>query len=220
VEGVRECDRARIATLKYDREELGNFSNIPGLLLKSKGRSGTKVKTRKGVFRRSRMRNPILQAIDIATKITRWLAILAAVGMAVLMIVNFTDVIGTKFFLRSVPGALDISEELMVFLTLLPIAFIALERGHIRIILLEGRMTPVVRFVLQIIQYVIAVLITGFITWRVFVQFQKTVKFMQLKEGLDLPVWPANLATVIAFGFLTLVWMLLLAKTLAVGVER
>jgi TRAP-type C4-dicarboxylate transport system permease small subunit len=130
------------------------------------------------------MGNPILQAIDIATKITRWLAILAAVCMAVLMIVNFTDVIGTKFFLRSVPGALDISEELMVFLTLLPLAFIALERGHIRIILLEGRMTPVVRFVLQIIQYVIAVLITGFITWRVFVQFQKTVKFMQLKEGL------------------------------------
>jgi len=36
---------------------------------------------------------------------------------------------------------------------------------------------------------------------------------MQLKEGLDLPVWPANLAVVISFGFLTLVWILLLAKT-------
>ncbi len=166
------------------------------------------------------MRNVVLQAFDVATKITRWLAILAAVCMAVLMAVNFTDIIGTKFFLRSVPGALDISEELMVFLTLLPIAFIALERGHIRITLLEGRMPPAVRFVLQIIQYVIAMLITGFITWRVFVQFQKTLEVMQLKEGLDLPIWPANLAAVISFGFLTLVWMLLLAKTLAVGLER
>jgi TRAP-type C4-dicarboxylate transport system permease small subunit len=136
------------------------------------------------------------------------------------MIVNFTDIIGTKFFLRSVPGALDISEELMVLLTLLPIAFVALERGHIRITLLEGRMPLTVRFVLQIIQYVIAMLITGFITWRVFVQFQKTLEFMQLKEGLDLPVWPANLVTVISFGFLTLVWMLLLAKTVVVGLER
>ena len=97
------------------------------------------------------MRNVVLQAFDVATKITRWLAIIAAVGIAVLMIVNFTDIIGTKFFLRSVPGALDISEELMVLLTLLPIAFVALERGHIRITLLEGRMPPVVRFVLQII---------------------------------------------------------------------
>ncbi len=166
------------------------------------------------------MRNFVLQAFDVATKITRWLAIVAAVSIAVLMIVNFTDIIGTKFFLRSVPGALDISEELMVLLTLLPLAYVALERGHIRITLLEGRMPPAVRFVLQIIQYVIATLITGFITWRVFIQFQKTVEVIQLKEGLDLPIWPANLATVISFGFLTLVWMLLLAKTVVVGLER
>lgn len=154
------------------------------------------------------------------TKITRWLAILAAVSIAVLMIINFTDIIGTKFFLRSVPGTLDISEELMVLLTLLPIAFVALERGHIRITLLEGRLPLAVRFVLQIIQYVIATLITGFITWRVSAQFHKTLEFMQLKEGLDLPIWPANLVTVISFGFLTLVWMLLLAKTVVVGLER
>jgi TRAP-type C4-dicarboxylate transport system substrate-binding protein len=58
---------------------------------------------------------------NVVTKITRCLAILGAVSIAVLMVVNFTDIIGTKFFLRSVPGALDISEELMVLLTLLPI---------------------------------------------------------------------------------------------------
>jgi len=166
------------------------------------------------------MRNFVLQAFGVVTKITRWLAILAAVGMALLMIVNFTDIIGTKFFLKSVPGALDISEELMVLLTLLPLAFVALERGHIRITLLEGRMTPTVLFVLQIIQYAIATLITGFITWRVSVQFHKTVEIMQLKEGIDLPIWPANLVTVISFGFLTLVWMLLLARTVIAGLER
>ena len=166
------------------------------------------------------MRNFVLQALDIATKITRWLAILAAVSIAVMMVVNFADIVGTKFFLRSVPGALDISQELMVLVSLLPLAFIALERGHIRITLLEEHLPSVVRFVLQIVQYVIATLITGFITWRVFVQFQKTVEVMQLKEGLDLPLWPANLAVVISFGFLTLVWILLLAKTWVVGLER
>ncbi|UCH07815.1 MAG: hypothetical protein JSV55_02155, partial [Deltaproteobacteria bacterium] len=88
------------------------------------------------------MRDFVLQAFDVVTKVTRWLAILGAVSLAVLMVVNFIDIIGTKFFLRSVPGALDISEELMVLLTLFPIAFVALERGHIRITLLEGRMTP------------------------------------------------------------------------------
>jgi len=166
------------------------------------------------------MKNFVLQALDVATKITKWLAILAAVSIAIMMVINFTDIIGTKFFLRSVPGALDISEELMVLVTLLPLAFIALERGHIRITLLTDHMSPAVRFVLQIIQYVIATLITGFITWRVFVQFQEAVEIMDLKEGIDLPIWPANLAVVIAFGFLTLVWALLLAKTLLVDLER
>ena len=166
------------------------------------------------------MRNFVLRAIGVATKVTKWLAILAAVSIAVMMVVNFTDIIGTKFFLKSVPGALDISEELMVFVTLLPLAFIALERGHIRITLLTDHMSAAVRYGLQIIQYVIATLITGFITWRVFVGFQETVKVMDLKEGIDLPIWPANLAIVIAFGFLTLVWVLLLAKTLVVGSEQ
>jgi TRAP-type C4-dicarboxylate transport system permease small subunit len=145
---------------------------------------------------------------------------LAAVSIAIMMVINFTDIIGTKFFLRSVPGALDISEELMVLVTLLPLAFIALERGHIRITLLEEHLPSIVRFVLQIVQYVIATLITGFITWRVFAQFQKTIEVVSLKEGIDLPIWPANLAVVISFGFLTLVWILLLAKKLVVGSEQ
>jgi TRAP-type C4-dicarboxylate transport system permease small subunit len=166
------------------------------------------------------MRNFVLQTHAVTMKITRGLVFLAAVSIAIMMVINFTDIIGTKFFLSSVPGALDISEELMVLVTLLPLAFIALERGHIRITLLEEHLPSIVRFVLQIVQYVIATLITGFITWRVFVQFQKTIEVVSLKEGIDLPIWPANLAVVIAFGFLTLVWMLLLTKTLVVGSEQ
>lgn len=160
----------------------------------------------------------ILQAFKVVTQITRWLAIIASVSMAILMIVNFTDIVGTKFFLKSVPGALDISEELMVLLTLLPIAFIALERGHIRITLLEEHLPMAIRLILQMIQYGVGMMITGFVTWRVCVQFLKTVEVVQLKEGIDLPIWPANLAVVIAFGFLTLAWFLLFTKTLVVGI--
>jgi TRAP-type C4-dicarboxylate transport system permease small subunit len=166
------------------------------------------------------MRAITLSLLDIAVKVTRWLTIVAAVCIAFLMFVNFFDIIGSKFFLKSVPGALDISEELMVCLTLLPISYVALERGHIRITLLEERLSPRVQFILRILQYLIATLITGFITWRVFVQFEKTLRIMQLKEGIDLPIWPGNLAVTISFGVLTLVWALLLIKTVVEGVEK
>ena len=134
--------------------------------------------------------------------------------MAVLMLVNFTDIIGTKFFLKSVPGALDISEELMVLVTLLPIAYLALERGHIRITLLEDRLPGSVRHLLRVIQHFLSAIVMGFVTYRVFIQFQKTFKIVQLKQGLDLPIWPANLAVVVAFGFLSFVFLLLFARAI------
>lgn len=162
----------------------------------------------------------ILQAHQWATRVTKWMTVVAAFCVGLLMAVNFTDIIGTKFFLKSVPGALDITEELMVWLTLLPIAYIALERGHIQITLLEEAMPQTVRFVFRVIQYVIAILISGIVTSRAFVQFSKTLGVMQMKEGLELPIWPSNLIVVIAFGFLTIIWILLFSKTIVEGLKR
>ena len=165
------------------------------------------------------MKKFVLRLFDWIAKITKWLTIVAACCIAMMMVILFLDIFGTKFFHVSIPGALDISEELMVFLTLLPLAYLAAEKGHIKITLLESHLPPGIRFIVEIVQYLIATAICGIITWRVFVQFQKTFQFLTLKEGIDLPIWPSNLVTVIAFGFLTLVWFLQLAKTLVTKLE-
>lgn len=165
------------------------------------------------------MKKFILQLLDWVTIISKWLTILASCCIAVMMVIVFADIVGTKFFKVSIPGALDISEELMVFLTLLPLAYLAAVKGHINITLLESRWSPGIRFIIEIFKYVIATAISAIITWRVFVGFQKAYQVMELKSGLDMPTWPANLATVIAFGFLTLAWFLQLAKTLVTGME-
>lgn len=166
------------------------------------------------------MKDFVLRLIDIMTKVTKWQVILAAMGIAAMAFINFTDVVLAKFFKHSVPGALDITEEVMVLVALFPIAYICLERGHIHISIVKNIMHPILKFVIEIFQYLLAALISGFITVRTFAQFQKTVSIMTLKEGIDLPIWPANLATAIAFASLTLVWILLLAKTLVAGVEQ
>ncbi|MBN1626634.1 MAG: TRAP transporter small permease [Deltaproteobacteria bacterium] len=166
------------------------------------------------------MKDLVLGAIEIATKVTKWLVFIAAVAIGVMAIINFTDVVLAKFFKHSIPGALDITEEVMVLVALFPISYLALERGHINIAMLRNIMGPALRFIVEVFQYTLAALICGFITVRVFAQFQKTLAFMTLKEGIDLPIWPANLATAIAFAFLTIVWVLLLAKTLVAGVKK
>jgi TRAP-type C4-dicarboxylate transport system permease small subunit len=166
------------------------------------------------------MKDFILHLIGITTKVTRWLVVIAAVGIGLMAAINFIDVVGAKFFGVSVPGALDITEEVMVLVALFPLAYIALERGHINITMVKDVMNPVLRFIIEIIQYIIAALVSGFITVRTFAQFQTTISTMTLKEGIDLPIWPANLATSIAFAFLTIVWVLLLAKTTVNGIHR
>jgi TRAP-type C4-dicarboxylate transport system permease small subunit len=166
------------------------------------------------------MKDLILGLINIATKVTRWLAVIAAVGIGLMAAINFIDVVGAKFFGVSVPGALDITEEVMVLVALFPLAYIALERGHINITMVKDVMNPVLRLIIEVIQYIIAALVSGFITVRTFVQFQTTLSTMTLKEGIDMPIWPANLATSIAFAFVTLVWVLLLAKTAVTGVKK
>jgi TRAP-type C4-dicarboxylate transport system permease small subunit len=162
----------------------------------------------------NQMKKIILQLFDWTEIISKWLTVLAACCIAIMMVIVFADIVGTKFFKVSIPGALDISEELMVFLTLLPLAYLAAQKGHINITLVESRLSPGPRFILDIIKYGIATVITGIITWRVYFGFLKAYQVMELKGGLNMPTWPANLVTVIAFGFLTLVWFLQLAKTL------
>lgn len=166
------------------------------------------------------MKDLFLALIDSAKKVTKWLVVIAAVAIGVMEIIDFTDVVMAKFFKHSVPGALDITEEVMVLVALFPIAYIALERGHIHISMVRNIIHPALHFCVEILQYVLAALISGFITIRVFAQFKTTLATMTLKEGIDMPIWPANLATVIAFAFLTLVWVLLLARTLVAGVKK
>jgi len=163
------------------------------------------------------MKDLVFGLIKLATKVTRWLVLIAAVGICFIMIINTVDIIGTKIFGMSVPGALDITEEVMVLVALFPVAYLCLERGHFSIYLVRNMMHPAVRFIIEIIQYLVAALISGFVAVQTFTQFQTALKTMTLKEGIDLPIWPATLATTVAFAFLTLVWLLLLARTIVTG---
>jgi TRAP-type C4-dicarboxylate transport system permease small subunit len=166
------------------------------------------------------MKSVVLRAIDAVTRATKWVTIFATVCIAIMMVIITIDIVGSKWFKWSLPGTLDFSEELMVLLTLLPVAYVALERGHIRITFLEERMPQAGRFSLQLLRYTVGMLIMGFLSWRTFTQFQYVLKTMQVKEGINFPIWPANLAVVLSFGFLALVYLLLLAKTLTAGAEK
>jgi TRAP-type C4-dicarboxylate transport system permease small subunit len=158
--------------------------------------------------------------VNVITKVTKWVAIASTIFIAAMLIINVIEVVGSKWLHWSLPGHLELTEQLMAFVTILPIAFIALERGHIRITMVVDRFTPVVNFIIEVIGHVLGILVMGFFTWRVFVQMQYTINANLTTPTLSYPVWITNLAIMIGFGLLALSLLLLLVKLLVVGPKK
>lgn len=155
-------------------------------------------------------------SIDVLTKVTRWFAFAAAAFLGVAMMIGFIDVIGGKFFNLPFIAMKEFTEELNVGLVFLAIGYLAMERGHIRITLLESHLSVRIRFALRIFSNVVGILVIGVLSWGAFVQLQIQVVENVYKFGeVSIPVWPGGLAVFLGFVFLLIALMLLLGKQLA-----
>lgn len=139
------------------------------------------------------------------------------IALFLMMAINVVDVLGTKLIGASIPGTIDFTEELMVFLTMLPLAYVALGERHIRFCLIEERLPLKVRRPLRAFQFALASSICAFVTWRTFFHLRGVLETMEMKRGVDFPVWPASLTVCFSFGLLTLAWALLLVEVLRGG---
>uniref|UniRef100_A0A7C2P4J4 TRAP transporter small permease n=1 Tax=candidate division WOR-3 bacterium TaxID=2052148 RepID=A0A7C2P4J4_UNCW3 len=147
-------------------------------------------------------------------KLVLWLMLSAGAFLFFAMGINICDIISTKIFKVSIPGTIDFTEECMVFLTMLPLAFVALEKKHIKFSILEEQFSPKVKKLMKLIQYVLSLGISGFVCVRTFYNFLQSVKVMEMKRGVDLPIWPATFIVFFSFLILTLVWGVLLVESL------
>ena len=158
--------------------------------------------------------------LDVVTKVTKWVAIVSTIFIAAMLLINVIEVVGSKWFHWSLPGHLELTEQLMALVSILPIAFIALERGHIRITMVVDRFAAAGSLAIEVIGYLLGILVMGFFTWRVFVQMQYTMNINITTLTLSYPVWVTNLAIMIGFGLLALSLLLLLVKILVVGPKK
>jgi len=159
------------------------------------------------------------KVIDIVTTVTKWLTIVSAICIAAMLLVNIIEVIGRKWFNWSLIGYLELTEQLMVFVSILPMAYIAMERGHIRITMVSDRLPAAGRFALEIFGYVLGIIVMVFCTWRAFAQMQYAMKIHLSTNTLSIPIWPTNLVIMIGFGLLFFSWLLLLIKKIVIAVQ-
>jgi len=164
------------------------------------------------------------QLVDfILTKITGWYVIIAELAALIIMLLSVADVIGAKFFNNGIPSATELVEQLNVPLVFGAVAFVTLERGHIRIDSLDSRMSETVKYILKIFSRVLEILVCGFLSWRSFLLVQDMVENFYRNSGTwTFPLAPFAAAVMIGFILLTIASMLCLGREITAnqGVKK
>ena len=160
-------------------------------------------------------RNLLLSTEAVITKIIRWFVILSAASAAAMMVIAFVDVVGSKFFNWSLKGAAEFIEELNVLLVFLAIGYVELERGHIRIAVLEKFMFKGLLYIFKLFRYLIGMLVIGILSWRTLIFAKKMLATGVVKNSpIDFPIWPSAMVVFLGFAFLTIAFILLLGKAI------
>ncbi|OGO17457.1 MAG: hypothetical protein A2Z02_03540 [Chloroflexi bacterium RBG_16_48_7] len=160
----------------------------------------------------------IWQKIDfILEKILSWYVIVAEIAAIAIMLLSVVDVVGSKFFNQGIPSAIELVEQLNVPLVFGAIAFVAIERGHIRIDSLDAAWSTSVKYLLKIFSRIVEMAVCGFLSWRSLILVQDMIeKFARSTGSIMFPLLPFGLSVLIGFILLTVAAILGIGREIMV----
>ncbi len=131
----------------------------------------------------------------------------AYIGMAFiipLMLLTTGDIVGRKFFSKTIPGTFEISEYILAVFILLGAAYTQQVKGHVGVDFLTSRLSPRVRNVCEIITTVLSMFIIGIVVWQ---GWAEGIIERAVSDQLRIPQYPFRLLVAVG-GFL--LWLELL----------
>ena len=120
------------------------------------------------------------------------------------MLLTTGDILGRKFFSKTIPGTFEISEYILAVFILLGAAYTQQVKGHVGVDFVTSRLSPRVRTLCEILTTLLSLFIIAIVIWQGFLEGirEKTVSDM-----LRIPQYPFRLLVSIG-GFL--LWLELL----------
>ena len=121
------------------------------------------------------------------------LVLLGSAGMMLSMLLCVADVIGTNFLDYPVPGTLEITESTMVLIVFGALAFTQGKRGHIRVEILHGYMSPRVQSFFDLVTHVLAFVFFLLLAWYSVGELSYSWQIREATMGtIRLPLYPAR----------------------------
>ena len=123
------------------------------------------------------------------------------------MFFQVCDVAGRYLFSMPLPGTMEISESVLVFITFLCAANVLARGGHIRVTILIDRLSPTQRLWADLFCFLVGFSITLLIAWRAFLYGLYSYKVHDTAgtgTAFDLPLYPAKFAFFVGIAMLSL----------------
>lgn len=121
-----------------------------------------------------------------------------------LMLLTTGDVIGRKFFSKTIPGSFELSEYILAVFILLGAAYTQQVKGHVGVDFITSKLSPRMRTVCEIITTILSMFIIAIVIWQGFLE---GIRERTVSDMLRIPQYPFRLLVAIG-GFL--LWLELL----------
>lgn len=145
------------------------------------------------------MRSRFLAFYSLYARVVTWFSVLAGAMLFGLMFLICANSLSRKLFNFPIVGTLEITEALMPFVILLPMAFTQMRDGHIRVTLVTDRLPRPVRRILRTVMLLIGAL---FFAWVAVATVGFAWKAFTIGETawgvIRIPLWPSK--SVISLG--------------------
>lgn len=155
------------------------------------------------------MRSSFLAFYTVYGRVMTWFAVVAGVALFGLMWLICANSITRKLFNVPIVGTLEITEALMPFVILLPMAFTQLRDGHIRVTLLTSHLPAPVRRYLHALTLLVGALFFAWVTFATVGFAYRAFAIGETAWGvIRIPLWPVKSIIVLGAALLSIQYLL------------
>lgn len=149
-----------------------------------------------------------------------WLARFACLVLAAIMAMTFLDVIGRTFFGRALVGTVESVELMMGIVVFCGLALTEIHRRHIVIETFQTLFPRPARRLSDIVNSLLAVVVTGFLAWRLLVKTGEIVDEQEYTQIWELPFWPTAIVMCVGIGMFLIALIARLIGDLSAARDR
>ncbi|MBI2869803.1 MAG: TRAP transporter small permease [Chloroflexi bacterium] len=159
--------------------------------------------------------DPFLNKIRL---FNRWFLAIPMVTMLAMMVFDSVNVISIRFFsFRIIPAQKEFIEEFIIIVVYGGLAYVLLERGHIKTDLVVNQLGRTGRFIAQMVADFFCIVVTGYITYATTIGLMWTLANRSAKQGdIIIPLAPFYIMITFSFGLFLFCSILLTIKHVSV----